>query len=252
MSDITVLYDVNLDVTDLVKGITWSGDINRPFRTLTVDINYTITGQMPAIRFNKGRELRFQLGGADVFRGVISTVEIDSSGQGFVTAHDENVYLLRNNVTRKVVGETASSLIRSVCAEFDISVGTVADTGYVIPRLLFENRTLYDVFGAALAVTTEQTGRTYWLYTDGAALQVMERRQLLIPKVLDASTNIVHARYFQTIDNMRNVVRIYGGDRSHNPLTAAARDQALIDAYGRMQHVEYVDSELSQAQIQQL
>ena len=251
-ADITVIYDDNLDVTDAVKAVTWSGDINRPFRTFTADINYTITGQKRALKFEHGREIRFMVDGAEVFRGVVFTAEIDSGGQGFVSAHDENAYLLKNNVTRKVVNQRASELIREICAEFDIATGTIADTGYVIPRMLFENRPLYDVFGAALEMTREQTGRTFWLYTDGAALQLVERRQLLIPKVLDASTNIVRATYYQTIEEMRNTVHIYGGDNDKNPLTALARDRALIDAYGRMQHVEHVDPDLTQSQIDQL
>lgn len=251
-AEITVIYDDNLDITDAVKAVTWSGDINRPYRTFTADINYTITGQRRALTFEHGREIRFIVNGAEVFRGVIFTFEIDSSGQGFVTAHDENVYLLKNNITRKVVNQRASALIRDICAEFGIATGSIADTGYVIPRLLFENKPIYDVFGAALEVTREQTGRTFWLYTDGAALQLAERRQLLIPKVLDASTNIIRATYLQSIEEMRNSIRIYGGDAESGEITAVARDRALIDAFGRMQHVEYVSPELTQAQIEQL
>ena len=243
-------------ITPIVKSVKWSGDIKQAYRTLEVEISNTIDGIKPAILFESGRNLRLAYKddyyNGQVFTGVIFGSNIDIDGQMTITAYDENVYLTKNIDTRIFRKLTAAAIVKRLCNDFGIPMGEVTDTGFVIPKLILRDKTLYDMMITALTETEKHTGKRFILYSWDGSLQLRERKQQSVQWVLENGTNILNASYSQSIEDLKTQVKVVGGDVEKNPIVATVKNDALIKCYGVMQHLENADADATQSQINQL
>jgi hypothetical protein len=77
-----------------------------------------------------------------------------------------------------------------------------------------------------------------------------ERKELVSTLVIEVGANLLDATYWRSIEDMRNRVKVIGGE-DKKPITVTAGDQALIDRFGLMQHVERADADLKRSQLEQ-
>ncbi|UQZ84021.1 hypothetical protein SK3146_03233 [Paenibacillus konkukensis] len=246
-----LLYDNEFYLDPLVNSITWSGDITQAFRKLEVSITNTIDGTEQAVDIELGRELRLLSDGTELFRGIIFQHNIDARGKMKLTAYDENIYLTKNTDTKKFIHMTASAIIRELCADFGIAVGDIADTEYVIPKLILRDKTLWDMMVTALTETRKQTGQRFWLSAREGAVYLTKRGDKVTDWVLEDTTNLTGASYSQSIENLRTQVKVIGSNESKQPLERLAKNPDLIERFGVMQHLERVDSEMNLSQMEQ-
>lgn len=240
-------------LTPLVRSVTWSGDNQQATRKLDVAFTNTIDGKKRHFDIAKGDEIRFIENGAELFRGVIFADSIDIRGSASLTAYDENIYLTKNKDSRKLVGKTASSFIKSVCKDFGIPVGDVEDTGYVIPSLILRDKTIYEMFIIALTVTHKHNGRKFSLASKGGKLVLFERKKQVTRWLLEKGVNILDASYSQNIEDMRTKVKVVGTVKgAKTEISAEAKDSKLIAKFGIMQHLESASGDVTASSIQQL
>ncbi|WP_246772862.1 XkdQ/YqbQ family protein [Paenibacillus polymyxa] len=250
-TQIKLLYDGKYWIEPLVKSATWSGVVAQPHRTLTISYSNTLNADDKRIAFELGKELRFYVDDVGLFRGVIFMYDIDDKGDTTITAYDENVYLTKNIDTQKFVGKTAGAIVSSLCKSFGIPVGTIANTGYVIPKLILRDMSLWDMITTALTETRKQNNRKFIVYSREGKLFLREKNDEVVRWMLEDGVNITSARRSQSIEEMRTAVKAQGGT-DEKPITSTAKDAALIKKYGMMQHVESADSDATASQIQQL
>ncbi|OME86928.1 hypothetical protein BK120_08370 [Paenibacillus sp. FSL A5-0031] len=249
--NIRVLYNNELYIEEIVQDVEWSGDVQQAYRTLTVSLLSTLDGSTRIANFEIGRELRFYSEGAELFRGIIFRRDIDQSGVMRLIAYDENVYLTKNMDTRKFVSLTASQIVRQLCTEFGVDFGNITDTKYVIPKLILRDMTLWNMITTALTVTRKQTGRRYFVYAENGRLNLAERKDRKATYFIESTSNLLTASYTQSIEDLRNQVRVIGGKETA-PITAVASDSASAARFGIMQHLENADSDATQSEIRQL
>jgi len=245
-----VIYDGTY-IDSLVKSVTWSGDIAQASRKLTVKLSNTLDGRTQALKFEHGKELRFISDNVELFVGPVFSFDIDHRGQMSVTAYDENTYLTRNQDTRIFRGKTASGIVKQLCSEFGIPTGTIADTGYVIPKLILRDKTLWEMMITALTYTRKQTGRRFFISSRGGKLHLLERKDQAVRFVIENGVNLLSASYSQSIEDMRTQVKVIGGDPEKKPITITVKSADLVKRFGIMQHLENVDSDLTPSQIKQ-
>jgi len=245
---IDVLYD---GAPLMHQSVTWSGDVTQAARRLEVSLVNTMDGRKQARKIEHGKELRLLYDGKELFRGAVFSFDIDARGRMNVTAYDENTYLTRNQDTRIFRGKTASGIVKQLCAEFGIPTGTIADTGYVIPKLILRDKTLWEMMITALTYTRKQTGRRFFITSREGKLQLLERKEQIVRWVLENGRNIIDASYAQSIEDMRTQVKVVGGDPEKKPIVATVKDDALIKRFGIMQHLENVDPDMTASQVQQ-
>jgi hypothetical protein len=250
-AEIKVIYN-NTDITPVVSTVEWSGDVMQACRTLNVSLTNTLDGRKRLFTFEKGAEIRLYNASTELFRGVIFADEISSDGKHLITAYDENVYLTKVIDTRKFVKAKASDIVRRLCSDFGIPVGSIADTGYVIPKLILRDKTLYDMIITALTETKKHTGRRFILLNKGGKLVLQERKAQVTQFIIENGVNIISARYSQSIEDTKTQVKVIGGDSDKNPIVVTVKNDALIKKFGVMQHLENADSKLTKSQIEQL
>lgn len=253
MSRVTVVY-CGLALDPIVTSVRWSGDVSLPYRTLNVTLANSNGGATRLVAVELGNEIRLYNNdnGAELFRGVVFAHDIDQSGRMNVTAYDENYYLTRNTDTKRFANMTAGAIIRQLCRDFGISAGNIAETSFVISKLILRDRTLWDMMIIALTETRKQNGRRFFVYADNGKLNVVERKGKVVNWLLADGINILSASYSQSIEDMKTQVKVLGGDPDKNPLVATVKDDALIAKYGLMQHLENADRDLKASELQQL
>lgn len=234
-----------------VQSVTWSGDITQAARKLNVSFVNTVDGRTQAWRIEHGRELRLNYEGRELFRGVTFDFRIDHRGRMSLTAYDENTYLTRSQDTRKFTNVKASQIVKQLCDEFGIATGTIADTGYVIPKLILRDKTLWEMMITALTYSQKQTGRRFFITSREGRLHLLERKEQVVRWLLENGRNITGASYAQSIEDMRTQVKVIGGDPEKKPIIATVKDDALIKRFGVMQHLERVDPDMTRSQVEQ-
>lgn len=253
MADIRVLYDNDVYIDPIMTSVTWSGDVTLGFRRLEVSLMNTLDGRTRALSFEKGRELRLYDGETELFRGVIFADSIDSTGRMTLTAYDENVYLTKNRDSKRFTNMTASAIVREICADFGIPAGDIEETDYVIPKLILRDRTLWDMIITALTETKRATGKRYFVYAKEGRLCVTRWRPDAEQWLLESGTNILSATNTGSIEDLRNQVKVQSSEtETKSPLVATVLNGDLIVKYGLMQHLETVDSDSSQSQIEEI
>jgi hypothetical protein len=235
--EVTVMYDNKTELDPIVESITWSGDIKQAHRQLELQLVNTANGRTRLINIEKGRSITLSNYGKELFRGVVFSDEIDSTGRHSVTVIDEAVYLVKNSDSRKFVKLKASDIIRKLCTDFGVPIGKIADTGFVIPKLILPNKTLFDMMITALTVTKKQTGKRFFITMEKGRLNLYARTDRISEMYLEAGKTLTSASYSQSIEELKTQIKVIGGD-DKKPVQAVVKNTGLISKFGVMQHLE--------------
>lgn len=239
-------------IDPIVSSVTWSGDIMQAARKLEITLTNTLNGKTRLFDFQKGEELYLLKDSIELFRGVIFADEIDSKGQQTLTAYDYNFYLTKNFDTRVFKGYTASEIVTLLCNAYQIPYGEVADTKYVIPRLILRDKSIWDMMITALTVTEKETGERFFITNREGKLTLLKRKEQVVTWAIENYRNIIDARYSQSIENMATQVKVIAtekgvsdGGEEIRKVEFVQKDDELVKKYGIMQYLETVDEELN-------
>lgn len=242
----------NVHLDPIVKSVSWSGDIKQAARKLVVELSNTGDQRELYMTYKKGGELRLIWDQKlELFRGVLFADQLNSKGQMTLTAYDENIYLTKSKDTKIFRNMTASSVIKKLCGEFSISTGEIQDTGYVIPKLVFRDKTLFEMMVMSLTESQKQNGEWYHLTSREGKLQLLARKEQPVKWVLENGVNVLDASYSQSIEDTKTQIKVAGGDAAKKEISAAAKDGELIRRFGVMQHLEKPEQSMTKSQMEQ-
>ena len=97
------------------------------------------SGSSTPMAFSEGDPVCFYYDNQLVFLGYVFTKKRDKEHRIEVTCYDQIRYL-KNKYTYVFEKKTATQIIQSLCADFNLQVGEMDNTGYVIPAIAEENK----------------------------------------------------------------------------------------------------------------
>ena len=210
--------------------VEWSGSNNQSSRQITFSL--------PANRYDKGfKNVNIKLGDivslydskTRLFLGVITAREKSAEiGTESYTARDFLHYLLRSMGMYKFKNKTPERIAKQICGSVGIKVDKLATTGVVIPKMICEDMSLYDIIAKAYRKAFLKTGKRYLLSMNADKLVVAEKG-LKSGIILDQSQDITGATYSDTTDNMVNLVKIYNDSMKQ---IGEVRHKDNIDKFG--------------------
>jgi hypothetical protein len=139
------------------------------------------------LNFTEGNHVRMAVDGKNVFYGFVFTKKRDKDGIIKVTAYDQLRYL-KNKHVMHYIGLTASEVIRRLAADFQLRVGEIEDTEYVIPQRIEDGKTLFDIIYNALDLTLDNKKKLYVLYDDFGKLTLKNIESTKLDLLIDAET----------------------------------------------------------------
>lgn len=135
----------------------------------------------------EGDEVRAQIDGTDFFFGYIFTKKRNKDATISVTAYDQLRYL-KNKDTFSYTNKTATQVIRELAEDFELKIGTLDDTEFVIEKRREANATIFDMMQNALDLTMIHTTKLYVLYDDVGKLMLKDIENRKLDLLIDAET----------------------------------------------------------------
>lgn len=240
------------NVTNMLKQLTWSGDVDNLPRKIEVQLqnaNNLHDGDT-LVNYQTGNLVVAYEDGDEFFRGYIFSKSIDESGVDSFVAYDELVYLTKNAHSALIKNKTASETIKSLCQKYGVAVGSIESTGYKIPKKVVQGQALSDLFKELLSETRKHTKRSYIFRSKQGKVYMYSREAS--PKLTITVKDVISASRDESIEDLRTQVMVTKGSLEPDPKDKAAvkftsytkRDSSAASKYGIMQHVENVDDKM--------
>ena len=209
---------------------TWSGDKTAISRQLSGEIAYVEGSRLPVPEV--GDLITMTDEGKKLFVGVIllRTLGSEDSTMAF-TAYDYGYYLQRNDGTYKFTGATPEAMTRLVCADKDIPVAQLPETGIQLHRK-FAGLKLNQLISTIWTLAGEKTGKNYSIRYTPEGLAVNEQSEKSVNLVLKAASNLMDASTKEDATQMVNSVAVY--DSAGNFLRRTG-DSSAQELYGMME-----------------
>lgn len=162
--------------------------------------------------FKEGDTVQLVVDGAPCFFGYVFKKKRNREQHIEVTAYDQLRYLKnKDSITYK--GKKASELITMLAEDFQLKVGDISDTGFVIDKRTEDNVTLADMIQTALDITMMHTKKLFVLFDDFGKLTLKEPSALWVPILINNRTAQNFA-YESGIDNdTYNLVKLVTEDK---------------------------------------
>jgi len=140
-----------------------------------------------AANFVEGNAVRLTVNGHNIFYGFVFSKRRDKRHIIKVTAYDQMRYL-KNKDTYIYTNKTASEVIRMIAADFELQLGEIADTRYIIPERDENNTSLFDIILTALDLELVHAGNMFILFDDFGRLTLRSIADMQIDLIIDEET----------------------------------------------------------------
>ena len=193
------------------------------------------------INFQEGNPVKFYVDNKPVFLGYVFTKKRTKEKLISVTAYDQLRYF-KNKDTYIYKNKKASEILTMVANDFELNIGDVEDTGYLIPKRSEDNKTLFDIVQNALNETITNTGKMYVLYDDFGSLTLKNIENMVTEFVLDEN-NVSDMDYSTSIDSETyNRIKLLYKNEDGSREAITAFDSYTESKWGRLQYFESIDT----------
>lgn len=234
-----LIYHKNkLYLPSVLDGVKWTTE-----RKGTPGIfNFTVVKDEKLV-FEEGDAVSFQYDDDNIFYGFIFSKKRTKENVIEVTAYDQLRYL-KNKDTYSYENKKASEVIKMLAADFQLQVGTIEDTGYVIPHRDEDNQTLFDIINTALSLTNMSKGTLFNLYDDYGKLTLKSMENMVLDLLIcDASGEDFD--YSSTIDsNTYNKIKlVLDNSKSGKREVFVAQSGENINQWGLLQYYSKINAD---------
>jgi hypothetical protein len=196
-----------------------------------------------ALVFEEGNQVGFKYDNENIFYGFVFTRKRTKENIIEVTAYDQLRYL-KNKDTYVYKNKKASEVIKALASDFNLNVGHIEDTGYVIPLRDEDNQTLFDMINMALSITTTAKGNLFTLYDDYGKLTLKSIQNMTID-LLICNESGEDYEYASSIDNntYNRIKLTYDNEKTKKREVFIAQDSSNINKWGMLQYYETISGD---------
>ena len=213
--------------------LTWSGTHNQVSRLLSFEIPCNpYDKEFDNANIKLGDLIYLYDGKKQLFIGTVTKRDKSAEiGVATYEATDFMKHLLRSNGSYSFKNKTAEKITKTLCKKVGISTKSLAKTKVKIKKLIFEEKSIYDMILDAYRTAKATTGKVYMPVMNGNKLSVIEKG-LDCGVTLTQGVSIINATYSDTTDNMVNRVVIYNDD---NKKVGTVQSKKNVEKYGVFQ-----------------
>ena len=191
-----------------------------------------------SIDFDEGDAVRFSVDGVGVFYGFVFTKKRSKNGKIEVTAYDQLRYF-KNKDTYVYENKTASEVIQMIAGDFNLNLGEVEPTSFIIESRVEQNATLFDMVQNALDLELQNKKEMYCLYDDFGKLTLKNIGSMKL-NLLICDETAEDFDYTSTIDqNTYNKIKLtYDNEETGTRDVYIAQDSGNMNQWGILQFYE--------------
>ena len=232
------------DVAPCVQTATWTTE-----RTGSPG-SFKFTLNANQISFFEGDTVRFSVDGEMQFFGWVFTKSKDRWAVIDVTCYDRIRYL-KANASYAFYDQSVADMIRQVAGDLELSVGSLADTGYKIPSYIQSDTACIDIINGAIQQTLLNTGNIFVFYDDGVGLALTEAGEMKSNVVIGENSLLLDYTYKTDIDEQTyNSIKLVRPNEETGMMDVfIAQDSNTIAQWGLLQLYQSVDGAVNDAQV---
>lgn len=191
------------------------------------------------VEFVEGDPVCFYYDGTPIYAGYIFTKKRTREQKIDVTCYDQLRYF-KNKYTYLFENKTATQIIQSLAADFKLTTGSMDNTGYVIPQVLHENKSAFDIALDAIEETLTNTGAMFVLYDDCGKLCLKNSANMVSNNLIfeDSAENLDYSSSID--DETYNSVVLYYKDDDNKIQVYSASNQSNMQSWGTLRYFEEV------------
>ncbi len=222
------------------EGIEWSTQRRSTPGQLTFKVIHDDT-----LVISEGSAVRMKADGDEIFFGFIFKQQRNKDGMISVTAYDQLRYL-KNKDTKVYENKTAAQLIQMLAADYGLKVGTIEDTGYIIPSRVEENTSLFEMIENALDQTLTNTKEMYVMYDDFGRLTLKHLSSMAVGSqgaylVIDEETGENYDYSTSIDDETYNKIKLtYDNEDTGFREVYIAQDGTHMNQWGVLQYFDTI------------
>lgn len=237
----------NYDISQATDGeITWTTQRGGHAGKLT----FTAVKNAGEMIYHEGDNVRLFCDGKPLCSTFVDTKS--KSRERITTTCYDQIFRLKSKQSYNFADMTATGIIKLIAAEFGLTVGDVADTGYLLPAKIYEESTLLDIIMDSLRQTIIATGKVYNFYDDAGKLSLKEPKDMASRYIIGNGSLATDYTYETSIADSYNVIKLVRPNRETNQGDVIiASDPQAEKAWGRIQYYAKVDEHLNDAQIKE-
>jgi len=241
------------DISNIVTGITWkTSRIGSP-GSLDFTLIKGAIYQDVSFKVNNGDIVRFRYNDRNVFYGYVFSIDGGKDEAVRIKCYDQIRYLL-NKDTYVFANVTAADIIKRIADDFNLRLGRISETGYVIPTMVEDNQALLDIVDKGIVYTLWNTGKNYVLYDDFGELALGDTEDMLLDFIIGDNSLMTDFVVKTSIDqDTYNKVKLYRDNKETGKRDVyIAQDRANMAKWGTLQITQSVDEDKNEAQINAL
>jgi len=177
-----------------------------------------------------------------VFIGYIFSKKRSKDGWIDVTAYDQLRYF-KNKATYVYTNKKASDIVTMIANDYNLTLGTIESTTYVIGSRVEDDQSLFDIIQNALDLTLISTTDMFVLYSDEGKLQLRNANNLKTNIVIN-ETVAENFEYTSSIDDetYNEIELFYDNDETNKRDYYNALDETNIGNWGRLRYTESIQN----------
>lgn len=193
--------------------------------------------------FKEGDQVTLYRGDTPIFKGYVFSKERHTDSPISVLCYDQLRYF-KNKDTYTYSGITADGLLKMICSDYDLTMGEIASTGYVLPSRIEDNSTLFDIMYNALWTTELYSKQKYVLFDDFGKIALKYSQSMNSSFVADTS-DIIDYKYTTSIDSgVYSKIKLkYEKNTKYTHISNiyTASDSEKIKEWGTLQYYGHID-----------
>ena len=199
------------------------------------------------INFEEGNPVAFKVDNTNLFYGFVFKKKRDKEKVITTTAYDQLRYL-KNKDTKTYTNKRADELVKMIANEYQLNVGILENTGYVIAKKAESNQELFDMILNALDETIRNRKEMYVLYDDFGKLCLKNLERMKVGLVIDEETG-ENYDYESSIDSdTYNQIKLtYDNSETGKREIYIAKDSSNIEKWGVLQYFDTIDEKTNGA-----
>jgi hypothetical protein len=235
------------DITSLISSAKWS--TKRTGSPASLEL--TVIADKDIV-WDHGGIVTLKDGKTGLFYGYVFKLSMSEESEITVTAYDQTRYL-KNKDTYVFEGKRADQITAKIAADFQIKTGVLANTGYVIPSMVEDNQTLFDIILKALDMTLVNTGKMFYLWDDFGSLRISDVADSKLDLFIGDSSLATGYTYASDIDTETyNKIKLVRDNKDTGKRDVYIfQDSNNMKFWGILQNFEKVNENLNEAQIKQ-
>jgi cell wall-associated NlpC family hydrolase len=229
----------NIDITQLVKNVTWSGSYQQACRKLEFSLLASpYDKSIPTVKIECGYMVRLLEEDNELFRGYIQSRNLSYSGNSVeYMALDGGTYVHRNELVYNFKNQTAESIASKVCSDLGISIGSLASTGVSMDKKFF-GVSGYDIIMTAYTYASTKTNKKYMCTMDKGQLNVIEKGEITLELNFENGSNILDSNFSEDVSSMVNKVKVYNGDEQEVKVISNSNDMKSYGTFTKILKLE--------------